>query len=338
MNSLQKLSIIGSLFILLFASCNKDRYHINLHKIISKELNIAPECVYENPDLPSPAIYENNREMILLKTFDNNYTWMDATVENGEPFNYKKRLYGKGNQLTADEKDFPYFARTGIHSEKELRNTKTITGRSVSQITVDGRPWGSSGVGFMAKDETIMSVIYADNQTVKKLGLTHADVARPLFHLWNISREFEKYNLDSLTNQRIDLDALIYNGNEVKFKTEGSRGWQESIFNDEILGTGHIEIWRDLSPKEIEFLKTNYSNLTKEQFEQLQKMVSWFHTSEMVFFYIQRYGFYEGHTEYRPDPITVALVFGLTSIEKAHLACDGDLYSYFKLHFTQNPD
>ena len=332
----KQLTILLSIF--LFVACKQDRYRNKLPKISSDKLKFTPELYVEKPELPSPSISENGREMVLLKTKNNHYTWVNATLENGEPFDYKKRLFGKGNQLVADVKDFPHFARKGIHTEEELRNTKTITGHSVSQITVDGRPWGSSGVGFLAEDETIMSVIYADNQTVKKLRLTHADIARPLFHFCNIINDFEKNSLDSLTNKRIEIEALMYNGHEVKFKTEGSRGWQESIFDDEILGTGQVEIWRDLSSGEIDFLKANYSHLSKEQLEQLQKMISWFHTSEMVFFYINRYGFYEGHTEYRPDPISVTLVFGLTSIEEAHLAVNGDLYYYFGLHFTQNPE
>ena len=334
---IQKILIVSCLFVLLLTSCNHGRYRFNIPQISSENLKFSPECYSEKPDLPSPAISEKDRELILLKTKNNRYTWMDATVENGEPFDYKKRLNGKGNQLTADGEDFPHFARTGLHSENELKNTKIITGRSVSQITVDGRPWASSGVGFMANDETIMSVIYADNTTVKKLGLTHPDIARPLFHFWNVARDFEKYGVDTLTKERIEINALMYNGHEVKFEIQGSRGWQESIFNDEILGTGHITIWRELSSNEIDFLKTAYSHLSPEQFEQLQKMVSWFHTCEMVFFYINRYGFYEGHTEYRPDPITVALVFGLTSIEDAHRTCGGDLYNYFNMHFIQNP-
>ncbi|MDB4582318.1 hypothetical protein N9164_04135 [Draconibacterium sp.] len=334
---MQKLAILVYLGIFLLTACILDRYQNTLPKINSSNLKFAPKCNPEKPDLPSPAISETGRELILLKTQNDLYTWMDGTVENGEPFDYKKRLYGKGNQLMADEKDFPHFASTGVHSEKELWNTKIITGRSVSQITIDGRPWGSSSVGFMAEDETIMSVIYADNQTVKKLGLTHHDIARPLFHFWNVARDFEKYCVDTVTNQRIEIEALMYNGHQVRFKIQGSRGWQESIFNDEILGTGHIEIWRELSLKELDYLKTNYTQLAPAQFEQLQKKLSHFHTSEMVFFYINRYGFYEGHIEYRPDPITVAMVFGLTTIKDANRACDGDLYNYFNMHFTKNP-
>ncbi len=143
------------------------------------------------------------------------------------------------------------------------------------------------------------------------------------FIFWNITRDFEKFSIDTVIKERIELDALIYNGHEIKFEIQGSRGWQESIFNDEILGTGYIHVWRELNSKEIDFLKINYSQLSPTQFEQLQEMVSRFHTSEMVLFYINRYGFYEGHTEYRPDTVTVALIFGLTLIEDAHRASSG---------------
>ena len=136
----------------------------------------------------------------------------------------------------------------------------------------------------------------------------------------------------------MEADALIYNNLRVRFKIQGSRGWQESIFNDEILGSGHIEIWRDLSSQEIDFLKSIYFHLKPEQFEQLKRKLSHFHTSEMVFFYINRYGFYEGHTEYRPDPVTVAIIFGLTTVKDAHRACEGDLYNYFNMQFSKNPE
>jgi hypothetical protein len=190
----------------------------------------------------------------------------------------------------------------------------------------------------MAEDETIMSVIYADNQTVKKLSLRHPDIARPLFHIWNISREFENFSIDTVTGERLEVDAMVYNGHRIKMKIAGSRGWQESIFNDEILGTGHIEISRGKNSKELEFLEENYAHLSKDQFGKLQKMLFNIYTGEMVLFYINRYGFYEGHTEYRVDPIAVVLIFGLKSIEDVHEACGGDLYHYFTTHFTKNPE
>jgi hypothetical protein len=323
-------------FLFILVACNRDRYHTKLPKISVGELKFAPACYPEKPEIPSPAQSKNGRGVVLVKTKNKQYTWLDVTVENGEPFNYKENLYGKGNQLLANVLDFPHFAKTGVHSKNELRNTKMITGRSVSQITIDGRPWGSSGVGFLAEDETILSVIYADNETVKKLKLTHPDIARPLFHFWNLTRDFEKHSLDTISNQKIELESFFYNGHEIQFNIEGSRGWQESVFDDEILGSGHIEIWRELTRHEREFLKNNYSELTSSQLRDLQKMLGHFRTGEMVFFYITRYGFYEGHTEYRVDPVSAALIFGLISIEDAHQAC-GNLYRYFNSHSTQNP-
>lgn len=254
------------------------------------------------------------------------------------PFDYKQGLYGKGNQLKTNGEDFPHFAKMGVHSTEELANAKIINGLSVAKITIDARPWGSSGVGFVAEDETVISVIWEDNKTVEKLGLSHPDIARPLFHFWNTVHDFEQYNLNPETNNRLELSSMIYNGHEIELKVQGSRGWQESVFNDEILGTGHIELWRQLTSEEQLFLEDNYGHLSAVQMEELKKMLSYLHTGEMVFFYINRYGFYEGHNEYRVDPITVAFLFGLKSFNELHRAVNGDLYKYFNTHFTRNPE
>ncbi len=257
----------GKLFLLLLIllpGCSRDRYQIHYQKVDNKLLNYYPELLSEIPDLPSPAMTDNGREVVLAKLQDSVYAWFDATVENGDTFDYKKNLYGKGNQLLADEADFPTLARKGIHSDWELANTKTITGRSISHITVDGRPGRSSGAGFMAANETILSVIWQDNQTVKKMGLTHPDMARPLFHLWNGNwvnfREKENNTID----EKMDITSLVYNGHEVTVQGTGSRGWQESIFDDEILGSGHIELQRELTVEELEFLKAEYEQLAPD--------------------------------------------------------------------------
>jgi hypothetical protein len=39
---------------------------------------------------------------------------------------------------------------------------------------------------------------------------------------------------------------MLYNGKTVLLKIEGTRGWQESLFEDEILGMYQFEIWREL--------------------------------------------------------------------------------------------
>ena len=326
------------MLVVVLNGCAQDRYQFHLPTVDAENFQFAPDHYSTPPAMPSPAMSEKNRELVMVEMKNSRYSWVDATVENGTPFDYKRQLYGKGNQLLADAKDFPDLARRGIHDEMTLRNTKIITGRSVSQITIDGRPWGSSGVGFMAEDETIMSVIHKDNETVKKLNLTHPDIARPLFHLWNILREFKKIQTSGVTGEHSEPVALIYNGNRVLIKITGSRGWQESIFHDEILGSGHIEMWRELNTRELEFLKKNYGHLPNDLFYKLVQMISHIHTGEMVFFYINRYGFYEGHTEYRVDPVSAAFIFGLKSINDVHKVCGKDLYRYFTTHFTQNPE
>jgi hypothetical protein len=301
-------------------------------------LRFYPEFYSEKPDLPSPALDTSGREVVLVRLQDSLYTWFDATVENGDTFDYKRNLLGKGNQLLPDEIDFPTFALRGIHSDEELANTKVITDRSVSQITVDGRPGRSSGAGFMAADETIISVIWQDNKTAEKLGLTHPDLARPLFHLWNISNIHARSNESKPDEERTDLKALVYNGHEIAVQVTGSRGWQESIFNDEILGTGHMEVWRELDQEEMEFLKEQYQHLSPELFEEMKEKIAHLHTGEMVLFYINRYGFYEGHSDFRADPVTIAFIFGLQSMEEIHKAANGNLYQYFTSHFTHNPE
>ena len=112
--------IIKFLLVLFFISpgCTYDRYTINYESINTGELQFYPEVTSGKPDLPSPAVDTGGREVVLGKLEDSLYAWFDATVENGDTFDYKKGLLGKGNQLLADETDFPTFAERGIHSEK----------------------------------------------------------------------------------------------------------------------------------------------------------------------------------------------------------------------------
>ena len=58
-------------------------------------------------------------------------------------------------------------------------------------------------------------------------------------------------------------------------------------------------------------------------------------TGEMAFYYIMRYGFYEGHTDYRSDPIAVAFIFGLRSLEEIEKAFDGNLNKALTEHFNE---
>ncbi|MEN8229249.1 MAG: hypothetical protein ABFS38_13910 [Bacteroidota bacterium] len=312
-------------------------YSVLFPSIDTGTIPIFPFLLNEIPVQVSPALSWDGRELVLVKTGDGKFAWIDATAENGDTLNYKKSMQGKGNQVIADKADFPEFASLGIHSEEKIRNTKSITGKSVSRITVDGRPGGSSGAGFMETDETILSVIFSDNQMVQKLGLKHPDLARPLLHLWNISNTMERYNEHTPQEEKVHFQSLIYGGKEIGIKISGGRGWQESIFNDEILGRYHLEAWRDLDPGEEEFLEEHYGTLPKNELEELRRMISTLHTGEMVPYYINRYGFYEGHTDFRAEPLSIAFIFGIRSLEEIHQASGGDLSGYLTRHFNQNP-
>ena len=297
-----------------------------------KTYPLYPKTLDTLPDIPSPFTSENGMEIVVAIAKDKKYALVPVTVENGEPYKYARS--GKGKQLEVDAKDFPALARTGLHLEIELDQTKTITGKSVAEITHIGRPDRSSGVGFMSHDEDIISVLRGDNRLVKKLGLTHPKMAKPLFHIWNlILKQTEAYYNDR--RPWGEVEYFLYNGKKIFFKASTTKGWQESIFNDEIYGGYHINIWRELDLKERDYINKKYSFLNSEQMEELLKKLSHIHTGEMEPYYVMRYGFYEGHTDYRVDPIAISFIFGLRNLEEIEDAFEGNLYKALTEHFTK---
>jgi hypothetical protein len=221
--------------------------------------------------------------------------------------------------------------RTGLHSEAELDAKETITGLPVDVITYIGRPGRYSGAGFMAEDEDIISVLKGDNDLVRKLGLTHPQMARPLYHVWNMILQQIQCGR---WGRFCEVKCFFYNSNKVTLQAESMKGWQTSIFQDEIQGRFDIDVQRKLTPEEQQFLQEKYSHLSATQMAELKEKLSRFHFSEMVPYYITRYGFYEGHTAYRADPIAIARIFGLKSLEEIENAFQGNLYSTLINHFT----
>ncbi len=291
-----------------------------------ESLKLYPHTYDRMPQVPSPYRMKDGTEILTAFTKGGQYILFPVTVENGKPLIYAREggQMGKGNQLEVDSADFPTLAETGLHSEIELDQTKTVTGRSVAVITEIGRPERSSGAGFMGLDEDILSVLKGDNRLVQKMGLTHPQTAKALLHVWNLV--FLPYQ---------EIEFLLYNGKKIFFVIQGSRGWQDSIFDDEILGQHTLKIWRDLEAGEKEFLKRKYSHLNEERMEELIQDLSLIGTGEMAFYYIMRYGFYEGHTDYRADPIATAFIFGLRSLGDINRAFEGNLYKALNEHFTE---
>ncbi len=298
-----------------------------------KEYPCYPATLDTKPDIPSPHTTLETVEVVTAFMKDGKYAIVPVTVENGKPLNYKQNQWSKGRQLEIDAGDFPALARTSLHSEAELSRTKIIAGRSIVEIAEIGRPGRSSGAGFMSDDEDVISVLKGDNRLVEQLGLRHPQTAGPLFHIWNmILRDVE---LNRLGRFWEPFEYILYNRQKVFVKAEGTKGWQESLFEDEILGKFQIEIWRQPDQDEKAFLREKYPDLTNDQMAAMLKKLSHIYISEMLPYYIMRYGFYEGHTDYRADPVAIAWIFGLRNLEQIEAAFPGRLEDVLTQHYTQ---
>jgi len=302
-------------------------------QINQKNYSFSPELLHKLPDIPSPFTTGDGGEIVTAITKDGKYTLIPVTVENGEPSDYDQATRSKGRELEVDTTDFPTLARTGLHSEIELDQTKTITGKSIAEITAIARPGQYSSAGFISQDEDIISVLKGDNRLMKRMGLTHRQIVTPLFHVWNLVLAGIQHG--KWTDEAMNIKSILYHDREINLKFSG-KGFQESIFNDEILGEYHLEMWRELDQNERVLLTEKYASLSEEELADLLNKLSHIHTGEMVPYYATWYGFYEGHTGFRADPIAIAFIFGLRSVEEIEHAFAGDLYKMLDQHFTRN--
>ena len=314
-----------SLFILLIPYPE----HVRGTTTDSLYYKLYPEVNEEDPGLPSPFITDDNQEFVVAITRENKYAVIPVTPGNNT---------SSCKQLITDTLDFPTLARTGLHSRQELLQTKSITGRSVAEITQLARPGNLSQGGFLARDETILSVLQADNETVQSLGLTHPQLARPLFHVLNMMDEDLNLNRWNMARHRWEhIARFYYNGRVIYVETEDTKGGQQSIFDDGIEGSFHITLGRKMEPHEQEWLRKNYDCLPANKLEEITNLLSTLHTGEMEPQYIMRYGFYEGHTFWRTDPIAIAFIFGFKSLKEIEQAFPGQLYQKLTRHFSPAP-
>ena len=299
-------------------------------------LELYPRASSERPGILSPCRLADGTEVVVALLKDGRWAVVPVTVDNG-PLNlpYGQRGTGKGRQLDVDANDFPTLAQTGLHSEDELDRTATITGKPVTEITKAGRPEMASGAGFMAEDEDIVSVLRGDNRLVKRLGLTHREMARPLFHIWNLI--LKEYELHRIGRDWDGVQYVEYNGKRIRFgEVHPTRGFQESIFNDEIMGAWQINFFREPDERERGFLRERYPELDEADMATLVRKLSHILTGEMEPYYVMRYGFYEGHTDYRVDPIAIAFICGLRSLEEIEAAFPGQLHQVLTCRFTRS--
>ncbi len=310
----------------IFSSLQSSQQN-NFTLIDSIDYEIYPKVNDDKPNLPSPFINSEGREFVIAVTNKKKYAIIPVTLSNDRDI---------CQQLVVDTTDFPQLTQTGLHSEERLNEVKTITGRSVEQITELGRPNGLSQAGFMAQDEDIISVIKADNYIVVKLGLTHSQLAKPLFHVLNMMDADLSLNRWNMAKHRWEnIQYFFYNNQKVFVEAEDTKGGQKSIFDDSIEGGFYIKLWRELNPQESQFLTKQYGHLTPSEFEVLKTYLTVINTGEIEPQYIMRYGFYEGHTFWRTDPIVISFIFGLKSIYEIDRLFNGKLYEIFTRHFTE---
>lgn len=275
----------------------------------SLPFELYPKLNNFRPNIPSPWIIDDGNEYVLAVNREDKYAVIKVTLSN--------HLGIASPQLIVDTSDFPKLAESGLHSEEDLDTIQRITGRPIAEITRLGRPNGLSEGGFLAEDENIISVLQSDNSMVRKLGLTHPQLAKPLFHVLNMMDA--DLSLDRWNMARHSWDHIrhfYYNDQKVFVEAEDTKGGQLSIFNDSIEGSFYIKLWREFAPEESLYLKEHYNDLTEQELKQFKKQLSRINTGEMQPQYIMRYGFYEGHTFWRADPVALSFIFGMKSLEE----------------------
>jgi hypothetical protein len=290
---------------------------------------LYPDYNSIKPQLPSPFVNENGEEFVVAFTKFGTFAVIPVTLNDQHDI---------APQLFVDTLDFPLLARYGLHDDKLLNAMTTITGWDLDTITALGRPGNLSSDGFLAKDEDIRSVLIRDNDIVTAMGLTHPQLAKPLFHLLNIMEADLKLHRWNMAKHKWEhIKFFYYNGHEIHVEAEDTKGGQMSMFNDGIEGAFFIQIRRRAEPQELALLANIYHDLPTEEYEVLKSKLFGLNTGEMEPQYIMRYGFYEGHTYWRADPIAIALIFGLKDLAEVEEIFKGELYDVMTGHAVAQP-
>jgi hypothetical protein len=161
-------------------------------------------------------------------------------------------------------------------------------------------------------------------------------MAKPLLHILNmIEMDLSLNRWNMAKHNWGNIQYFYYNGHQVFVEAEDTKGGQLSIFDDNIEGGFHIKIRRDMNPQEMQFLRSKYKHLDREQFDELTDLLSSVKTGEIEPQYIMRYGFYEGHTYWRTDPVSIAFIFGLKTLPELEKIFENRLHQTLTGHFTQ---
>ena len=270
---------------------------------------LYPATATRCPLVDSPLTLDDGRELVVIRLWDGSYGLADVTIARHP------------DQVRPDAVDFPTFARTGLHDPAELAATRAITGRPLAVIDSLAAPGALSTEGFVAADETVLGVIAGDDALVRAMGLTHPDLARPLLHVWNLMQtdlDLDRWSMRH--HQWRNVEAMKYHGHWVLLDAHDTKGGQRSPFADGLDGGFWIVMRRPLSADEERFLHERYAGNGPGGWDTMIGTLTRLWTGEMEAFYVTWYGFYEGHTDWRVDPLGIARIFGLRTVEQLEAA------------------
>lgn len=166
------------------------------------------------------------------------------------------------------------FTVGGSNDSELILGLNSLAGQSISQLELVMRPMHSSMSGFLGEHESLREVLAEDNDFVLSQGLTHQELAAPLFYA-------RQHVYGGYGNE------FTYEGAKYKVEMMNYRGYQDSPFMD---GT------KTMSDMTITNLDSGDS----------------LSCSALIPDMMARYGFYEGKgTPYRLEPSAVIKVFGL---------------------------
>jgi hypothetical protein len=283
--------------------------------IDGRTYRLYPEVLREKPSIPSPLTAADGTELMVAVTRDGGFGIVPVT------------LAADRRQCDANIGDFPTLARTGLHAEAELVPTRTVTGRTIPEIEALARPGGLSTDGFLGRDDDLLSVLRADNGTVESLGLTHPDLARPLFHVLNMmQKDIDLGRWNMAAHRWHNVTAVLSHGRTVHVVAGDTKGGQFSIFDDGLEGASWFELTGAITDGERAFLEARYPRLGREEMDAFVRSLTRIRSGDMEPFYITGYGFYEGRTPWRTDPIALAFVFGLRTIQQIEAALPGQVH------------
>ncbi|MDE3045730.1 MAG: hypothetical protein KGJ02_03705 [Verrucomicrobiota bacterium] len=156
------------------------------------------------------------------------------------------------------------------------------TPEQIARLNQIFQPGGASDVGFLAANESVVTVCDADDATLQKIGITYQQIADKLNAVMAKAKTISNHHL--LVGQR-NMPIIVEGRLKVEYLDNGL-GSQECPFGDDAKGSLNYKV---------SHLQTRESF----SFPQLGPHL------------IEEHNFFEGHTDYRMEPETMCRVLEL---------------------------